>query len=71
MSGVKNNNVRKELEKLLAPLKESAQAEYNILLDLIDAVYEDPKINQPEASSSQIENMLYQWIDNSVNSENS
>lgn len=71
MSIVKNSNVRKELEKLLAPLKASSEAEYNILMDLIDEVYDDPKINNPEAASSVIENKLYQWIDNSVNSANS
>lgn len=71
MSSVKNINVKKELDKLLLPLKENAQAEYNILMSLIDEVYEDPNINRPEASSNSIENKLYQWIDNSVNSENS
>lgn len=71
MSSIKNNNVRKELEKLLLPLKESSQAEYNMVMNLIEEVYDDPRINQPEASSSTIENKLYQWIHTSVNSANS
>lgn len=70
MSSVKNNNVRRELENLLSPLKVSSESEYNMLMNLIDEVYDDPKINQPEASSSTIENKLYQWIDSSVNSSN-
>lgn len=71
MSSVNNNNVRKELENLLSPLRESSQAEYNILISLIEEVYDDPKINQLEATSPIIESRLYQWIINSVNAENS
>ncbi len=71
MSSVKNSNVRKEIERLLSSLKETSQAEYNMIMNLIDEVYDDPKINQAEAGSSVIENKLYQWIDNSINSSNS
>lgn len=70
MKSIKNSNVTKEVERLLSSVKINTPSEFNILMDLIDEVYDDPKINYPETITKDIENKLYQWIDNSVNLEN-
>lgn len=70
MSAVKNSNVRKELEKMLAPLRKNDESEYNMIMNLIEEVYDDPKIDKSEASSFDIESKLYFWICNSVSSTN-
>lgn len=71
MESTSNNNVTKELDKLLAPLKLSDQLQYNIIQNLIDAVYNDPSIHSPEATSKEIENKLYKMIDDHIRFDNS
>lgn len=70
MKSIKNSNVTKEVERLLSSVKVNSPSEFNILMDLIDEVYDDPKISYPETITKDIENKLYQWIDNSVNLAN-
>jgi len=70
MKSIKNSNVTKEVERLLSSVKLDTPSEFSILMDLIDEVYDDPKINHPETTTKEIESKLYQWIDNSVNLEN-
>lgn len=70
MKSIKNSNVTKEVERLLSSVKLDTPSEFSILMDLIDEVYDDPKINNPETTTKEIESKLYQWIDNSVNLAN-
>jgi len=70
MESTSNNNVTKELERLLAPLKQGNPLQYNIIQNLIDAVYVDPTIHSPEALSKEIENKLYKMIDDHIRFDN-
>ena len=66
MESIKNSNVTKEVEKLLAPLKEKDIAQYNIIRNLVDQVYTDPTLHSPEATNKEIENRLYRMIDDHI-----
>lgn len=66
MQSTNNNNVTKELERLLAPLKQKDIVKYNIIQNLIDEVYNDPTIHSPESHSREIENKLYKMIDDHI-----
>jgi len=66
MESTKNINVNKELERLLEPLRQTSQAQYEIVRALIDEVYNDPTLGSPEATSRDIENKLYRMIDDHI-----
>ena len=66
MKSIQNDHVTQEVEKMLAPLKEANPAQYDIITRLINDVYSDPKIEQPEALTRAIEDKLYRLIDDHV-----
>jgi hypothetical protein len=70
MQSTNNNNVTRELERLLAPLKNKDIVQYNIIQNLIDEVYKDPTIHSAESHSKEIENKLYKMIDDHIRFDN-
>jgi hypothetical protein len=66
MESTRNNDVNRELERLLTPLRESSQVHFDIVRALIDEVYQDPTLGSPEKTSREIENKLYRMIDDHI-----
>ncbi|MDN3548929.1 hypothetical protein [Mucilaginibacter aquaedulcis] len=66
MEGTENKQVNKEVERFLAGLKAKEPAQYDIIKTLIGEMYNDPKLNNPEATSKTIEDKIYRLIDDQV-----
>ncbi len=66
MQSTDNDQVNKEVERLLAPLKEKEPAQYNIIKTLIAEMPNDPKLDAPIAYTKAIEDKIYRLIDEQV-----